>query len=127
MEEGEHNSVVFPSYEIDDQEISQGTIANLRDFSRDVCTTFLQYVPMTSRWETLTSNIKAYKNFCDALRPSLGKEIGTTVFALNGGGEGETSTLMEEKLRCHAASRVEGRPRSGHSNPQHPFRFYIHT
>jgi len=83
MEEGEHNSVVFPSYEIDDQEISQG-IANLRDFSRDVCTTFLQYVPMTSRWETLTSNIKGYKNFCDALRPSLGKEIGTTVFALNG-------------------------------------------
>ena len=50
MEEDEHNSMVFPSYEIDDrQEISQGTIANLRDFSRDVCTTFLQYVPMTSR------------------------------------------------------------------------------
>ncbi|KYN36873.1 hypothetical protein ALC56_08664 [Trachymyrmex septentrionalis] len=43
------------------------------------------------------------------------------------GGEGGTSTLMEEELRHRAAPRVEGRPRSGHSNPQHPFRFYIHT
>lgn len=31
----------------------------------------------------LTSDIKGYKNFCDALRPALGKEIGTTVFALS--------------------------------------------
>jgi len=37
-----------------------------------------------SRWETLTSDIKDYKNSCDALRPSSRKEIGTTVFTLNG-------------------------------------------
>lgn len=78
----------FLSYEIDDR---RGNFPRCDRKSRSETfheTSIRDLPPIRShdfsRWETLTSDIKGYKNSRDALRPLSGKEIGTTVFTLNG-------------------------------------------